>query len=959
MGGGVRLYWQIFLLGILGAADTYGENCQNATEIPTGPEQTSSNFIVIPGQPLGAAFDFLTQRYGYRLVTDPLLIEGLTVAPQQGCGSLTFWANKLLSATDLSYAIVDDTLVVYRAQRQALQEPAEQGDVVPYSEIIVVGSSEATQGPAGFEFAGKADAIIDYQQINRMGVTDLASALEMVSGVKLEDNRYTVIRGMRSRYQSVRINGGIVPSFDPIHQSVPMDIFPASILNQVDLRKSVYADAPGSASAGIVNIETRTIPRENFFSVLLGGSYQQGTQGAAIIQGYGGDTDWLGFDDDSREIPPILATAARTGGIEALDPGQRELAGESIQRHYGVYRGEAGENVAFNVSGAHYWEGGPKGREKSWGVTASLGYGNHWRNLEKYLQRFGRSADPDEGIFSSQIGDAQRVDNIIDLNALLAVGFDYSPDQHLGANLLRLRQSDNYTERVSTYELDYRGDPTGDRNRYLANWTEQELSLQQLFGSHTLSALGGLHFTWQVSAARSNYYQPYGLSYHYNRRFDDESYSMGFGFSALEISWEEMLEETLNGSGYFTYDFDLQDVSGELKFGFEQLSAQRHGFKLAYTFRPYGNIELDDRLVELTNPGDILTGATIIGKLGERGFLLYENVYSPNSVYELAGRFYAVDHAYRALYWLTKLTLFERVELIQGLRSEFNQMDAGMWEYLPQSKNRIQNDRRQLLSFSIAYSPTETQNWRIGYRQTLVWPSINELLPRPFEDLNMRVTVTGNPALDIADIDNWDLQWEFKDEEKGLELTGLLFYKAIEQAIEGVFDPDSRVYNGYTFANVESANVYGYELGVEYRLDAWMPRGIEIKSNFARIFSTANVSDREELQEQRPLQGQPEYVANLQLQYTLPDSAQTLSLFLKRTGRELYIASNTEGLPGVIQQPYNNLRFAYTKRFFNDLSFTFSADNLLNDERHYDQGGSPYLIYRQGREYELRLSLEW
>ena len=78
-----------------------------------------------------------------------------------------------------------------------------------------------------------ASAVLDSigaEQMSQMGDSSAASALKRVAGVSVVGGQFAVVRGLQGRYISSTLNGGLMPSTDPMRRDVPLDLFPAAVL---------------------------------------------------------------------------------------------------------------------------------------------------------------------------------------------------------------------------------------------------------------------------------------------------------------------------------------------------------------------------------------------------------------------------------------------------------------------------------------------------------------------------------------------------------------------------------------------------------------------------------------------------------------------------------------------------------------------------------------------------------
>jgi len=104
----------------------------------------------------------------------------------------------------------------------------------------------------------------------KMGDSDAASSMKRVTGVSVEGGKYIYVRGLGDRYTKTIINGVDMPGLDPDRNSIQMDIFPTSIIDNIIVHKSFSADLPADFTGGVVDIGIKDFPEErkgNVFSV--------------------------------------------------------------------------------------------------------------------------------------------------------------------------------------------------------------------------------------------------------------------------------------------------------------------------------------------------------------------------------------------------------------------------------------------------------------------------------------------------------------------------------------------------------------------------------------------------------------------------------------------------------------------------------------------------------------------
>ena len=188
-------------------------------------------------------------------------------------------------------------------------------------EVVVEAKALRNTGAALLKERQKAPAVSDAistEEIARAGSSDAAEAMSHVTGASVVDGKYIYIRGLGDRYSSVQLNGSSLPNADPDKRSVPMDLFPTALLDNIVTTKSFTPDKPGDFTGGAVNIGTKAFPDN--FTLSVSASTKFNTQSAfndQFLTYEGGGLDWIGVDDGTREIPAALAN----GDVQIPDVG--------------------------------------------------------------------------------------------------------------------------------------------------------------------------------------------------------------------------------------------------------------------------------------------------------------------------------------------------------------------------------------------------------------------------------------------------------------------------------------------------------------------------------------------------------------------------------------------------------------------------------------------------------------
>lgn len=108
---------------------------------------------------------------------------------------------------------------------------------------------------------------ISAQQIERTASITTTQALQRVTGVSITDDKYVAIRGLGDRSVIAELNGARLSSADPDRSTVPLDLIPAGLLDNITVYKTLSPDRAADAAAGIVELKTKSVPTKRTLEV--------------------------------------------------------------------------------------------------------------------------------------------------------------------------------------------------------------------------------------------------------------------------------------------------------------------------------------------------------------------------------------------------------------------------------------------------------------------------------------------------------------------------------------------------------------------------------------------------------------------------------------------------------------------------------------------------------------------
>ncbi|HEY4325741.1 MAG TPA: carboxypeptidase-like regulatory domain-containing protein, partial [Mucilaginibacter sp.] len=114
--------------------------------------------------------------------------------------------------------------------------------------------------------------------IEHSGSISAGDAVQHIPGVSVSytntgNSDKVILRGMEAKYSYALINGFKIPSPDDKSRYISLDIFPAGLLQSVQVYKSLTADMEGDAIGGVVNLVMRSPPDRFLLQAGLGTGY--------------------------------------------------------------------------------------------------------------------------------------------------------------------------------------------------------------------------------------------------------------------------------------------------------------------------------------------------------------------------------------------------------------------------------------------------------------------------------------------------------------------------------------------------------------------------------------------------------------------------------------------------------------------------------------------------------------
>ena len=841
---------------------------------------------------------------------------------------------------------LDDVRIVTSINQQVGYSMSLSGDGGPVEEVVATASYVPDTTTEQMRTSEGVLDVIGAEQIARFGDSNAAEAVSRSTGVNVAEGKFVFIRGLGGRYTTTNLNGASLPSTDPSRQTTPLDLFPADVLEQVNVAKTYQPDMPGGSAAGAVSMETRGMPEEDFFKIsgsLSGNSRITGEN--EVVDPADGTFDFAGFDDGERELPALVEGLTARGRVQTeniaqFSPALVELMGESFERNLSPNDRTIPPGGGLSLSGGKRFDRG----DNLFGLVAAVSYDNEFSiqdNGEETTFGAGGGSVVEDSSF-----DFTETTNTVEVSGLLAGTAELGLNHTFKSNTLISRVTDSNAKVSDGISADNNRQTT----RFLFEYEERQFFSQQFAGEHVFPAAGNLEANWQYTHSRAERNAPDRREVTLDDEFARDPNEVVFKPIGTRRRFDDLDDATTDVSGDLTFPaVNQSNISTDLKAGFQISRRDRESETARFNFNFQGDIQDQvDLINQFTNPDELLAPENIDSEQFE-----LRTLSTPSD-------FFTADRDTNAGYLMADAEYAGLLRAVAGFRVEDVEQTIDTNEV--QSGDPVQagfDETDVLPSLNLTWFMNPAMQLRFGVSKTLSRPDFKEQANATFFDPVFDFTVRGNPNLETSNVTSLDLRWEWFLNSTDNVTVGA-FYKDLEQPIERVVIPSGGSGGGIrSFQNAGSGELKGIEVSgrKEFALDEGMSQTLFTQFNFAWIDSEVEVPEgSSERGGSRSLQGQPGNTLNLALGYDHLSSGQKVTLLFNRNGESIEDVGR-QALPSVIQKPVHQVDLTYEKAFTEKLKATLEVQNLLDEETEFTQGGETFFSFKPG--VSVSLGADW
>lgn len=779
---------------------------------------------------------------------------------------------------------------------------------------------------------------ISAEQIGKTPDKNIGESLKRISGVSTIDNKFVIVRGIGERYNSAMLDGVVLPSTEAQTRNFSFDLIPSNMVENVVVSKTVTPDMNVSFGGGLVQINTKDVPNENFMSFTAGTSYNDQSTGKDFLSHKKGKYDFLGFDDGNRKFPTDLEHTDRgtTPNIKLTDEQFQKKVDDQSKRftndNFTLYKNKtaSSQNYQF-VIGRIISLDTTKGNKL--GFTGSVSF----RNTQA-INEFEQQRRSDWNYNSNNQGASYSFNSTI--GALLNIGLQ------LGKNRFSLRNTythmyDNTLVRTVGYDSDNGSNDISaglppNRIQEFDDPTFINLLQNKLNGQHQL---GKAKIEWNLAKTSIDRKEKDLSMATSTPRLVGGEYQY-FYYASQES--EPRIHPTSrhnyhNSEGHYSWNVDAS-----LPFTF---LGTRNSVKGGY-FGASRKATFDWQIAALVTSKSIEESMRYLpisemvnpANFGAQGYNYSITSYFLDS--------YKGKSRTHATYLMLDNRLMEKLRLVWGVRAEYykyTEIKNGM-NIRGASEFRLPAEKswRWLPSANLTYSPISSINLRAAVSSSIVRPELMD--NSQFFKYNPNLgALFGNQGLSSTKIDSYDLKAEWFPGLGELISAGA-FYKKFDRPTELSFIMVNGNPNFY-LRNASRAKVYGLEFELRknfgFIANSQLLQNITAYGNLtlqrSNVVATYRMKNPDpkiltdvdvEVKQSRTMYGQSPYLINAGLQYNGQRLGMNVSY--NKSGYKTYIVSSfLNQIEYEMPRAQIDAQLSY-KLMKNRFEVKLNAGNLLN-----------------------------
>lgn len=726
------------------------------------------------------------------------------------------------------------------------------------------------------------------KEMSIKGISNVEEGVKKITGISIASAGQLIVRGLGDRYSTTTLNGLPIASPNPDNKLIPLDIFPASTVQNITVSKVYDASAFADYSGAHIDISTKENVGSDFLSISFNAGGKFNTLGKDF---YRMDRDGSLFKTPSLDQKLI--------DMSLTDFEEYARHNRLFNTSFQVSKKNRPTRIRGNIGfGKRFTLGG---NEVS--VLGSIGVSNDLQTMDnasiRTLEATGNTLN--EFNYDSY-------SNELKIAALGNLGYSFRTSDHIGYTFFYARNAiDTYMSREG---VDYE-----DHHLIGSNNVTHIYSLQnhQVNGKHYFGKQWDLN--WSGSYSKTSSDEPDRRQVMFIRE-DDQ-------IKLFKLN----RQETMRYFGSLNEDEWVGDLTASYRFG------DNNKLQAGFTYKDknrdymgtrfYYNLnKLNPTITDIYDTDSFLNMENV-----ENGSITIDRKKQPKDSYTAGNSIYA---GYIATEYYPVAPLLVNL----GVRYEISKQwvdyytDGGKAERSELNKNDL------FPSLNMKYQMNEKNSLRFAFSRTVTRPSFIEMAPFLYQESYGSAQIRGNADLQNGYNYNIDLRYELF-EKNGDMLSITAYYKHLKAPIERVqtLSGGSAV---HSFRNADNGMATGVE--IEFRKE--IVKDLRFGVNGSYMYTNVKLpKGGAYTNSQRALQGASPYLANADLTYSPAfsnDRQLSVALLYNLQGPRIH-SVGISGLGDIKQQPVHTLNFTGSYRFNRRFAVKLQVNDLLNQDILFKQ----------------------
>ena len=726
------------------------------------------------------------------------------------------------------------------------------------------------------------------KEMSIKGISNVEEGVKKITGISIASAGQLIVRGLGDRYSTTTLNGLPIASPNPDNKLIPLDIFPASTVQNITVSKVYDASAFADYSGAHIDISTKENVGSDFLSISFNAGGKFNTLGKDFYR-----MDRNGSLFKTPSLDQKLIDMSLTDFEEYAR--HNRLFNTSFQVSRKTALPEFGGNIGF---GKRFTLGG---NEVS--VLGSIGVSNDLQTMDNVSIRTLEATGNTLNEFNYD-----SYSNELKIAALGNLGYSFRTSDHIGYTFFYARNAiDTYMRREG---VDYE-----DHHLIGSNNVTHIYSLQnhQVNGKHYFGKQWDLN--WSGSYSKTSSDEPDRRQVMFIRE-DDQ-------IKLFKLN----RQETMRYFGSLNEDEWVGDLTASYRFG------DNNKLQAGFTYKDknrdymgtrfYYNLnKLNPTITDIYDTDSFLNMENV-----ENGSITIDRKKQPKDSYTAGNSIYA---GYIATEYYPVAPLLVNL----GVRYEISKQwvdyytDGGKAERSELNKNDL------FPSLNMKYQMNEKNSLRFAFSRTVTRPSFIEMAPFLYQESYGSAQIRGNADLQNGYNYNIDLRYELF-EKNGDMLSITAYYKHLKAPIERVqtLSGGSAV---HSFRNADNGMATGVE--IEFRKE--IVKDLRFGVNGSYMYTNVKLPEGGAYtNSQRALQGASPYLANADLTYSPAfsnDRQLSVALLYNLQGPRIH-SVGISGLGDIKQQPVHTLNFTGSYRFNRRFAVKLQVNDLLNQDILFKQ----------------------